>query len=471
MRHSKYYLFIVISIFLFINAHSMFSEGMFMDGLIYSTISRNLSIEQGTFWHLNFSNTFFNNFYEHPPLAMGLQSILFKVIGDTIFVERLYSLMCYLISIYLIHIIWVNIVKDEYKNLYWFPILLFSITGVVGWSFSNGMLENTVVVFVLLSIIVLIKYIKTTDKKKKHLYLILASIFLAFGFLSKGFVAIFPLITLPVYSLFFSNINFLDSLLKSFLLLIYLILFFVVLYALDDNSIYSIKQYLNKQVATSIKTISTVSTRFWIIINFISQLIPTIIISLIIYLYSKKIKLKRYKPNKHIYPLSIICLCGVVPIIISLKQRDFYIMPVYSISSICFSLLLAPYINNIIKKIKNKNKYYLWLKRLSIVSIILSLGLSLNYTNKIGRDRDVILDVKEIKRLIPQNSKVGIPVKLNENWALKGYFARYHNVGLFTVENPKENKYYLTDEEFLNTYNYKKYKLNKYNFYVNEDIP
>lgn len=50
-----------------------------MDGLFYSSIARNLSNGVGTFWQTHFSNTLFPRFYEHPPLALGIQSLFLKL--------------------------------------------------------------------------------------------------------------------------------------------------------------------------------------------------------------------------------------------------------------------------------------------------------------------------------------------------------------------------------------------------------
>ena len=61
-----------------------------MDGLYYATIAKNLANGLGSFWQLYFTELD-GVFYGHPPLAMGLQSILFSIFGDSIYIERAYS--------------------------------------------------------------------------------------------------------------------------------------------------------------------------------------------------------------------------------------------------------------------------------------------------------------------------------------------------------------------------------------------
>ena len=63
-----FYLF-AAGVFLLIVCQDIFSNGMFLDGLIYSTVSKNLADGIGTFWNPHFSSTFLPDFHEHPPLA------------------------------------------------------------------------------------------------------------------------------------------------------------------------------------------------------------------------------------------------------------------------------------------------------------------------------------------------------------------------------------------------------------------
>jgi hypothetical protein len=57
-------------------------QGMFVDGLMYATISNNLAQGIGSFWSPQLSQTVFPAFHEHPPLVFGIESIFFRVLGD-----------------------------------------------------------------------------------------------------------------------------------------------------------------------------------------------------------------------------------------------------------------------------------------------------------------------------------------------------------------------------------------------------
>ena len=84
-------------------------EGMFVDGLVYSSIARNLAIGKGSFWHLYYCAPF----TDHPPLGMSLESFLFMLIGDTYFTEKIFSAIIWLITIWVMITFWKRININE----------------------------------------------------------------------------------------------------------------------------------------------------------------------------------------------------------------------------------------------------------------------------------------------------------------------------------------------------------------------
>jgi hypothetical protein len=112
-----FYLF-VAGIFLMIVCQDLFSNGMFLDGLVYSTISINLANGLGSFWNPHFTATLMPDFHEHPPLAFGIQYIFYKLLGESRFIEKLYSLLTVVIVGFIIlKIRDNNKIKDTYTIL------------------------------------------------------------------------------------------------------------------------------------------------------------------------------------------------------------------------------------------------------------------------------------------------------------------------------------------------------------------
>src|SRR6056297_2471132 len=113
----------------------MASVGMFMDGTIYAAISRNLADGLGSPWALHFSEGLFPVFREHPPLVFWIQSLFFRVLGDSYLTERVYDLVVVLTTAGLIIALWRRLTAgrglDSLAAYWWLPLLLW-------WSCPSG---------------------------------------------------------------------------------------------------------------------------------------------------------------------------------------------------------------------------------------------------------------------------------------------------------------------------------------------
>ena len=146
---------IVLSIFCVLILPDLLAEGMFLDGIIYSDIARNLSIGNGTLWNLKYIETLSgpngsNTFAGHPSPGFWIQALFFMALGDHTCTENIYSLFTCIVNLFLIILIWQTILMHAVsKKMSWLPILLWIIVPVTYWSFSNNLLENTMSIFCL----------------------------------------------------------------------------------------------------------------------------------------------------------------------------------------------------------------------------------------------------------------------------------------------------------------------------------
>ena len=172
---NSYLYFFVIGAFFIVTGHLMFAKYMFMDGLYYTTIARNIAVGDGTVWDMKFTNTFFTHFHEHPPLAMWLESLYFKVLGNSWFVDKFYSVNTYVFTAFFIRKIWKVIFPDS--PLTWVVLLFWLFTPVVFWAVGNNMLENTLSIFMMISVYYSLKSVITN----KWYFSVLAGFFIAMG--------------------------------------------------------------------------------------------------------------------------------------------------------------------------------------------------------------------------------------------------------------------------------------------------
>lgn len=150
-----------IAVFCALLMPSLVQDGMFMDGVLYSSVAKNLAHDRGTFWFPYFSATTHTFFHEQPPLIFGIQSLFFRLMGDSIYTERFYSFLMACINGGLIHLVWKEFFREsDFKNLSWLPFFLWITIPVCFWSFQNNMQENTMSVFTLSATLFILKGIR-----------------------------------------------------------------------------------------------------------------------------------------------------------------------------------------------------------------------------------------------------------------------------------------------------------------------
>jgi len=137
-------LFFALSVFCLFTMPRLFSPGMFVDGVTFASVSRNLAEGVGTPWKPYYTDTMFPIEVDHLPLAFWMQSVTFWLFGDLKFLESVYGFALGVLSLLLMHFTWRKVVTDVWKDLSWTPLVLFSLVPMTSWAFGNNLLENTV---------------------------------------------------------------------------------------------------------------------------------------------------------------------------------------------------------------------------------------------------------------------------------------------------------------------------------------
>lgn len=437
---------ISLSVFIAVILPGLLRDGMFMDGLLYSVISRNLAEGKGTFWNPHLTRTLFNTFHEHPPLAFGIESLFFKIFGDHLLVERLYSFLSAVITGYFIILIWKLIYKSERRlaNLSWLPLFFWVIIPLTSWSYRNNMLENTLGVFTLAAVFVLLQGLSKNRKVVFHLAI--AGLLVFAGFLSKGLVALFPLAVIVFYWLIFKNTSFSKTGIYTLLLaLVPASLFLLIM--LNQEAYQSLLQYFNAQIIPSLGGNRAVTERYYLVQRLFMELLPLIIltaIALIVYKL-KKVEFARLKAHKNWMLLLFgIGLSASLPMAISPKQSGFYLVPSFPYFAIGFAIIAAPGLNELIQKINPEKSGFKIYRLLSLILLIAVITFSLLQIGKTGRDQEKLKDVYTVGETVPRGAVINICPSMWEDWTLHGYFARYFDISL--DRSDKEHEYYLTDK-------------------------
>ncbi len=462
---------LTIGIFILLIVPTLIQDGMFMDGQQYACVAKNLANGLGTFWQPFVSATWWksgsNSFLEHPPLVYGIQSLFFLVFGDSMYVERLYSLVTAIISAIIISQIWkiLFVENEKLKNLNWLPVLFWIIIPVCFWSYQNDMQENTMGIFTLASVYFSMKAIHL--KRHTYFYLLLSGISVFAASFCKGVPGLFPIGIVGLY--WFLNKDF--SFAKMLLYTIILTAIPIIIYAglmLNTDAYESLTFYFNKRLLYRIHDEPTVSTRFHIVYKLITEMLPVIILTAIIYGYSK-IKLPQIKQSKSYNNLIILFfmvgLCGSLPIMLTLVQSGFYFVPSLPFFAIGFALFVAPNIVQLINRIDLKCKAFNYFKIFSFVLLFGSIIFSISQIGKQGRDIGELNDTYTLGKIVSANTTVRVDEQVFNNWAFQFYLLRHFNISEEYSTGSKHQFYIKEKNDTATEYeNYKKLPLNTMKF-------
>ena len=100
----------------------------------------------------------------------------------------------------------------------WLPLILWVLTPLVYWGYVNNILEDTMGVFCLASVVFLLTAWR--NKKNQWFNYLLAGLSLSAALLSKGPVGLFPLAIPVLYWITMKKIKFRDALLATVCLII-----------------------------------------------------------------------------------------------------------------------------------------------------------------------------------------------------------------------------------------------------------
>ena len=422
---------LLIGLFLILVSKSLLTEGMFFDGVTYASISRNMAEGQGTFWNPHYTQTLYPEFRQHPPLALGMEALAFKAFGDHWWVEKAYSVLMFLLSGLFIALIW----KRTTNNIRWawLPLLFWIAMPLVSWSATNNLLENTMSVFVLLSV-----YLMIVGYQRNHkIWLFLSAFTLLFAFLSKGFTGLFPLVFPILYCAFDQKRKWIQGPIDSLILLVAVAVFAGIMFLAFPKSLPYLKDYIQLQVIGGGLHETTASTRFYIVFSLLQQLIApfVIVLALVICKAKNKVNNKVFEfplDRAWFYIFLILGLLGVLPIMVSVKQRDFYMlaaMPFFALAcghiTLSMVTLWLPRMTSQVRR---------WMTLGAVGVLLIGLVLNVIHIGKYGRDEALIEEVKAQVAAADGKTIIEITPEEYTQWAKHAYYMRYGKISLSPIQ-------------------------------------
>ena len=306
----------------------LLSYGMFLDGVVYSAVSRNLAIGFGTLWKPAYSLTLGREFYGHPPLSFWLQSLFYRLLGDNLWVDKLYSFSVAALNLTLFSVLYRRLRREEDPGP-WAPLLVLFSFHSYRWVIRNNMLENATSTFVLLSLLFYVSALR-----KGSLYSLPAGLSVLLAFLVKGPVGLFPLATplfLPSKAKTRRRI-----LITTIGVGVFLLAFLLLL--LNGEVRHFFSEYLRRQLEASLTgRENPAPTRFYILYALLTELLFPLS-----FLLPLLLVFRRLRWDRSTLGYLLVALAGSLPIMVSIKQARFYLHPSLFFYALFLSSLFSP---------------------------------------------------------------------------------------------------------------------------------
>lgn len=446
-----------------------------MDGMLYVSVSKNLADGIGTFWDPHFCKTYQSSFHEQPPLYFGLLALFYKVLGSSMYVERLFCFICFLITAFFIHKFWKRIYTFQpYVQMNsWFPVLLWLIIPVCFWAYTNFVEETLMGIFDLLAVYFL--FIALFEKKQALRNVVLAGFFVFLASLTKGPQGMFPIAAVGFYRLVKKDISVKRVLSLTLLLTLVPFLIYGILALINEQVMTSFEKYLHDRI---IHTFShkndTTQNRFEILMQLFWHLLPIACISALILFFTRKHNINKAEQrpfNKTIIWLILVGLSGSVPLMITYEQRGFYLVTTLPFFAIAIAMRAAPGLSMVTEKINVRSKGFKIVTIVLTVLFITSVGYSLSCIGKAKRDAGILADVYAFGKVLPRGTTISIPAPMCMDFSFKEYMIRYFYIS--SDDTPAMHKYMICRKNLSKDWipsAYKLYPMNtkEFDFYIKD---
>ncbi len=452
-RHLPFWLFTAGCI-LCLTLSVLIQDGMFMDAVLYSSVAHNQSIGVGTFWFPQYSTlniAQLPSFHEQPPLMFGIVSLFYRVLGDSLYVERLYTFLMLCITMWLMAALWRNLYNDKpvLKKYVWVSFVLWISIPCVYWAYSNNMCENTMGIFALGSVLISYTTLKRGDDRTANW--LLSGLFIFLATFTKGFPAFFPVCVPLLYFLIVKTGKLSRAIRSSFILVAVPLLIYAILFSIPVSR-ESLSIYLFKRAFHRIGNDPTVEYRLDILYRIFCQLIPPLVIMLLLYVAARKQKTEhkmRWSDRQAWFFISV-GLSASAPLVLTLVQKDIYLIPSFPYFAIGMAAMVLPAIVQWVEAINLKRNTYKALLVVNVVFFVSSLFFLGCRYGGVHREQDTIHDVRVLGTVVPKFATMTVPRQMyNEyDFVLHGFLMRYDNISISPYEL---YDYFLIEKNMVDT--------------------
>jgi hypothetical protein len=422
----------IASILIVLIIAPLFSQGLFIDGLLYKTVANNYFTGEGSFWSMKFSNTSMNPFYEQPPFFFFLNGLYYRICGNSFLADKIYTFILVIISGWLLNGICKKLFPEpSIKYMVWLQLLAIP---VFCWAYTNQVIETLVLPLSLFAFYIFLQSRAASSAMLSVLYTIVFSATVILMFLTKGFQSCFVAAAPFAFSIFLKEKRSLVFTVISSALIAGMLYVLMNVYA---PSKLWFENYYHKRLMASLEGVGATTTyHAEIIVRIFTELIPVFILIFAAWLFSRnKISAQKNPQEKRLaMTILIIAVSGSFPFAITLEQRGFYLVPSLPYYVLALSLFFREYL----LLLQQKMVSLFQVKWISILILFLFLG-SMAYwiisPATFKRDENRILDLRLIKPYLHEGDTISVDESMWNDTALQAYLYMQMKVSVEGNEN------------------------------------
>jgi len=128
-------------------------DGMFMDGQIYAAVAQNLADGLGTFWAPVYQPSAPYPYSEQLPMFTGMESLLFRVLGGTVWTERVFLALAWIATAAGIWALQRRLWPERGSDSALWIVAVWSSAPLVGWGMGNHVQEMWMAPFTVWAVV------------------------------------------------------------------------------------------------------------------------------------------------------------------------------------------------------------------------------------------------------------------------------------------------------------------------------
>lgn len=289
-------------------------EGMFMDGQIYAAVAQNLADGIGSFWSPVYQPSASVPYSEQLPMFMGMESLLFRLLGGTLWTERLFMALAWGGTAFGIVVLHRQIWPERNRVSGWWAVAIWSSAPLVGWGMGNHVQEMWMTPFTIWAVVAM----------SETRWVWIGAFLIVGAALFKGPQGLFPLAWLPVLGML-GILPFKEAARRFGIVFLVMTVAVIGLWLWDDAREAIVRNASNRLVRTFTQERAvTTAHRLWLLGPLLGQWGVLMGASAVVALIRFR-SLNRSLDRKVVALLGM-GLCASLPLMVTHEQRDFYLI-------------------------------------------------------------------------------------------------------------------------------------------------